>query len=71
MLKDAQKEADAIVAKARETAREEKDKAMKEANAQIKEIAVEMAEKVISHGADDAFESFLAAADKQEEKDES
>ena len=70
-LRDAETEAEGIVAAARGKAQEEKRKIIEGVGTEIRDIVGSMAEKVVasdkvklSSGLNDAYEEFLSAAEK-------
>ena len=69
-LRDAQSEAESIVAEARKKAEKEHDRMISGVSGDIRDIVTELADKVaLSSDVNDAYEQFLASAEKEEKDD--
>ena len=69
-MRDAQSEAESIVAEARKKAEKEHDRMISGVSGDIRDIVTELADKVaLSSDVNDAYEQFLASAEKEEKDD--
>ena len=70
IARDAQSEAESIVAEARKKAEKEHDRMISGVSGDIRDIVTELADKVaLSSDVNDAYEQFLASAEKEEKDD--
>ncbi len=65
-LDDAKAQADQIITDARRSALRTKEKALADAQEQMKQLAVVAVEKLVMESSGDAFDQFLAIAEKEE-----
>lgn len=69
-LEEAKEEANQVLVRARAAAEQERDKMIADARLSIAELAAEATEKLVASSTSDAFDQFLAEAERGESNDE-